>query len=146
MFLRSPALVWRQETARSLLLNPGSLTSLPPPTISSGKGTKGFRRLLRAVDLPSLRWSPLGKVAEAIAYVSHWMRDWVGQGSCPTGFSGTPRAPSEFLNLIFQQVKLNQGFLSSSSQLSQPSELYRPVQILAKYSLANLPLIGCQGL
>lgn len=138
---------WRQETAESLPPNPGSLTSLSPPTISSGKGTKGFRRLLSSVDLPSsLHWSPLGKVAEAIAHVSHWMRDWVGQGSCPTGFSGMPRAPSEFLNLIFQKVKLNQGFLSSSSQLSQPSELYRPVQILANYSLANLPLIGCRGL
>lgn len=54
----------------------------------------------------------------------------MGQGSCSTGFSGTPQAPSA-PDLTFQKVKPNQALLPSSSQLSHYSDPDRLVQILA---------------
>lgn len=105
------------------------LTSCSQPNSSSSKGTKGFGQPLGPCR-PVLPCSSRGGLPRLQHPASHWRRDWVGQGSCSTGFSGTPQAPSA-PDLTFQKVKPNQALLPSSSQLSQYSDPDRPVQISA---------------
>lgn len=124
VFLHSPALVWRQQPARFLQPSPGSLTSLPQHNISSGKGTRGFRQLLGWVDLPSLHRSFLGKVAESVAHCQPLDKRLGGAGKLSDRFLWDAQGSSEFLNLLFQKVKITRAS-SLPAPSSLPAELYR---------------------
>lgn len=113
--LASPALVWRRKQPDASRPAPSSLTSLSQASISSGKGTKGFRQLQGPCRLAAAPWGRLQRLQHP---TSHWLRDWVGWGSCQTGFSGTPGSLS-VPESHFPEGEPNQALPSSSAQLSQ---------------------------